>query len=321
MENKKDYMSILRADEVEDFNNLLAICEKTMNMKVTDIAVLAGGLTNKSFTLTFEDGTKAVMRLAGKGTGEYISRAAEKHNSTAVGEKLGIAPKVYYFDADTGSQLAEFIKMPTLHDVDFREDRVILKKAAELLHALHFSGIRFMGDFDPIKGTEDYINILVNMGFEDRYQGFKEIYAMVLRIRDAFKKNPPLSAPLHCDTLAENFMYNGTDMKLIDWEYGAQGDPYYDVSGIMTEDLLDDAACEDLLKFYFGGEPTAEERARVFLNRFLYCTYWSAWSLVQIANGKDRDLYWQYGLDRAILGMQYMSDPKFEGYLKTIESL
>ena len=72
------------------------------------------------------------------------------------------------------------------------------------------------------------------------------------------------------------------------------------------------------MREYFGGEPTDEQRARSAINKFLYCTYWSVWSLVQLANGKEQDVYWQYGLDRAILGKQYMSDPNFERYLTLI---
>ena len=81
---------------------------------------------------------------------------------------------------------------------------------------------------------------------------------------------------------------------------------------------MDDEMTEVWLTSYFGGEPTEEERARVMVNRFLYCTYWSVWSLVQMANGKEREIYWDYGLDRAKLGKAYMSDPKFADYLAII---
>ena len=67
---------------------------------------------------------------------------------------------------------------------------------------------------------------------------------------------------------------------------------------------MDKNAAETWLKAYFGGEPAEEQCARVDVNKFLYCTYWSVWSLVQIANGKEREFYWEYSLHRAKLGLE-----------------
>lgn len=315
--DKKNFWSILQADEITDFMELVDLSERILRRKVAEIEILAGGLTNKSFKLIYEDGFKVVMRLAGKGTGEYINRAAEKYNSTKMGG-LGIAPEVYFFDEKTGSQLAEFVTLPTCHLEDFQENKDVVTKAGQLLRQYHTSGIEFKGAMDPVEGIKEYVAILENKGFTDRYDGWDEIYATVLKIAEAYAKNPPKLGPCHNDVLAENFMYDGEKMILIDWEYGGQNDPYYDAAGPLTENMMNEEMTEVWLNAYFGGEPTEEQRARVMINRFLYCTYWSVWSLVQMANGKDRDLYWQYGLDRAILGKEYMSDPNFEKYLSII---
>lgn len=315
--SKKEFWSILKADEIEDFLELVSLAGKILKKKVTDIEILAGGLTNKSFKLVFEDGLTVVMRLAGRGTGEYINRKAEKNNST-MAAGMGIAPELYFFDADTGSQLVEFVKLPTLHVEDFQKDAAVLQNAAQILKTLHSGGIKFLGAFAPVAGIEDYVKILEQKGFAERFEGWDSIYKNVIRVRDAYAKNPPALAPCHNDTLSENFMFDGKTMMLIDWEYGGMGDPYYDVSGIITENLLDDNATEILLKAYFGGEPTEEQRARIQINKFIYCTYWSVWSLVQIANGKERDFYWEYGLHRAKLGLEYMGHPDFERYLNLL---
>ncbi len=313
-ESKKEFWSILRADEIQDFLELVDLAGKILKKRVADIEILAGGLTNKSFKLTMEDGQLVVMRLAGRGTGEYINRKAEKNNSTKAAG-LGIAPEIYYFDAETGSQLVEFVKLPTMHIEDFQTNTTVITEAGKLLRRLHTSGIKFLGAFDPVKGIIDYVNILEQKGFAERFEGWDKIYKVVQQVDAAYKKNPPPQAPCHNDVLAENFMYDGKTMMLIDWEYGGTGDPYYDVSGAITEDLMDKNATETWLKAYFGGEPTEEQRARVDVNKFLYCTYWSVWSLVQIANGKEREFYWEYGLHRAKLGLEYMSDPNFDKYV------
>lgn len=314
---EKNFWEHLAANEITPFMDLVDLSERILGRKVAEISFLAGGLTNKSFKIVYDDGKKVVMRLAGAGTGEYIDRSAEKYNATKMGG-LGIAPEVYFFDEKTGSQISEFIELPTCHLEDFQKNKDVVSKAAKLVRMYHTSGIQFKGAMDPVQGIKDYVKILEDKGFDERYEGWDEIYATVLKIAAAYEKNPPALGPCHNDVLAENFMYDGTTMKLIDWEYGGQNDPYYDAAGPLTENEMDDEMTEVWLTSYFGGEPTEEERARVMVNRFLYCTYWSVWSLVQMANGKEREIYWDYGLVRAKLGKAYMSDPKFADYLAII---
>jgi thiamine kinase-like enzyme len=155
-ESVNNFWSILRADEISDFMDLLNLAEKILKRKVADIKILAGGLTNKSFKVVFEDGLTVAMRIAGRGTGEYISRKAEKNNST-MAAGMGIAPEVYYFDPETGSQLVEFVKLPTMHIEDFQKNPDVLKNAAQIMKTLHSSGIKFLGAFDPVAGIEDYV--------------------------------------------------------------------------------------------------------------------------------------------------------------------
>ena len=315
--DNKNFWEYLAANEITAFMDLVDLGERILGRKVQDISFLAGGLTNKSFKITYDDGKKVVMRLAGAGTGEYINRAAEKYNATKMGG-LGIAPEVYFFDEKTGSQISEFVTLPTCHLEDFQENKDVVTRAGQLVRRFHTSGIEFKGRLDPIADTYAYIKILEDKNFNERFMYWDEISAMVDRIGAAYAKNPPKLAPCHNDILAENFMYDGKDMILIDWEYGGQNDPYYDAAGPLTENEMNEEMTEVWLKAYFDGEPTEEQRARVMVNRFLYCTYWSVWSLVQMANGKDRDLYWEYGEHRAKLGKEYISDPNFEKYLAMI---
>lgn len=315
--DKKNFWSILRADEITDFMELVDLSERVLEREVADIEIMAGGLTNKSFKVTYDDGLVVIMRLAGKGTSAYIDRSAEKYNSTKMGG-LGIAPEVYFFSEKTGSQLAEFVKLPTLHIEDFQTNKDVVTRAAQTLAKYHNSGIEFKGAMDPVEGIKEYVSLLEKGGFERRYDGFDKVFEVVLKVAEKYAANPPKLGPCHNDVLAENFMYDGDKMVVIDWEYGGQNDPYYDAAGPLTENLMDEEMTEVWLNAYFGGEPTAEQRARVMVNRFLYCTYWSVWSLVQIMNGKEEEVYWPYGEERAVLGLEYMNDPKFAEYLELL---
>ncbi|MDD6154069.1 MAG: choline kinase family protein [Eubacteriales bacterium] len=315
-DDKKNFWSILRADEISKFMELVDLTEKILGEKTQDIEVLQGGLTNKSFKVTLADGHKVVLRMGGAGTGEYINRAGEKHNCIAA-SMLGIAPEVYYFDTRSGCEVTNFVEKPTMHLEDFQNDKAVVEAAAGVLKRLHNCGMKFQGTMDHVQGIKDYAKILEDKKYEERFEGWDEIYDTVLKIDEINKKNPPIIGPIHADTLAENWMWDGNDMTLIDWEYGGVGDIYSDVAGIITEDLLTDEMTDVLLKAYFG-EPTEEQVARVMVDRFVYCEYWSIWSLVQMANGKDPAVYWDYGNDRAQLGLQYMKEEKWDSYIETL---
>ena len=119
-------------------------------------------------------------------------------------------------------------------------------------------------------------------------------------IRAAYAKQPPRRVPCHNDALAENFMLQGEQMRVIDWEYGGMNDGYYDIACVCVENPLD-ARCEDVFfRAYCGGEPSEEAKARLLINKFLVTSHWSTWSLVQICYGKDADFYWEYGRTRAV---------------------
>ena len=134
-------------------------------------------------------------------------------------------------------------------------------------------------------------------------------------IRAAYAKQPPRRVPCHNDALAENFMLQGEQMRVIDWEYGGMNDGYYDIACVCVENPLD-ARCEDVFfRAYCGGEPSEEAKARLLINKFLVTSHWSTWSLVQICYGKDADFYWEYGRTRAVQACSFLDDPSFSSSL------
>ena len=58
-----------------------------------------GGLTNRTYCVTFADGSRIMVRIPGEGTEELIDRADEKV-STELACRLGIDAKLYFFGDD-----------------------------------------------------------------------------------------------------------------------------------------------------------------------------------------------------------------------------
>jgi len=303
--------------DIPGFLSLSNMVMMATGKKVTRIDIMPGGLTNKNFRITLEDGTAIAMRVAGYGTASYIDRPGEKHNASLMAS-IGIAPEIFYYHTETGSQLCEYIDADTMHPEDFNNSEEVLTAAAAIMREYHDSGLQFQSAFNPIAKIMDYLEILKEHNFIEMYEGFEEAMGKLAKIQAAYKENPPKLVPSHNDTLAENFMYNGKVMRVIDWEYGGMNDEFYDVACVIVENELNTEKEHALVSAYVGGEPNEEQKARTLINKFLVNTHWSIWSLVQICYGKDYDFYWEYGLSRANYFNEYMADPNFDRYIELI---
>lgn len=316
-ENVSVFGDVIQPYEIPDFLRLVNLAKTAFSQDIMSIEIMPGGLTNKNFKVGIANGTEIAVRVAGKGTSKYINRPGEKHNASLMAS-IGIAPEVYYYDPATGSQLVEFINADTMHSEDFRTKPDVVVKSAEVMRKYHDSGLEFKGVNNPIAKIKEYVEILKANGFDKRYDNWDRIVEKLGKIEAAYKRNPPKQVPCHNDTLAENFMYDGKVMRVIDWEYGGMGDNFYDMACVFVENPLQREHEELYLNTYFGAEPTEEERARVLINKFLVVSHWSTWSLVQIAYGKDHDFYFEYGRTRSADADEFMNDENFDRYIDLI---
>lgn len=308
--NMSVFGTVIRNEEIADFMRLLNLAREIFKQELTVVEIMPGGLTNKNFRAVTEDGTQIAIRLAGQGTANYINRPGEKHNAGETAG-LGIAPEIYYYDPKTGSQIVEYIDAPTMHPVDFQTRDEVLVKAGAVMRRYHDSGLEFKTSFDPVAKIDEYKAILDEHSYGKRYEGWERMVEALERIRAAYAKQPPRRVPCHNDALAENFMLQGEQMRVIDWEYGGMNDGYYDIACVCVENPLD-AHCEDVFfRAYCGGEPSEEAKARLLINKFLVTSHWSTWSLVQICYGKDAEFYWEYGRTRAVQACSFLDDPSF----------
>lgn len=308
---------IIQNVEIPDFLRLVNLTKTAFAQEIASIEIMPGGLTNKNFKIVIEDNTPIAVRVAGQGTAKYINRPAEKHNASLMAS-MGIAPEIHYYDPKTGSQLCEFIEAETMHPEDFNNNPEVIVKSAEIMRRYHDSGMEFKGHMDPIAKIKEYLKILEENDFDKRYEAWGRIAEKLEKIEAAYTVNPIQLVPCHNDTLAENFMFDGKVMRVIDWEYSGMNDRFYDMSCIFVENLLNKEHEELYLNTYFDGEVTEEVRARVLINKFLVNAHWSTWSLVQIVYGKDHDFYWEYGRTRAVDCDGFMKDPNFDRYIDII---
>lgn len=264
--------------------------------KINVIEILPGGLTNSNYKVTIDNVTYA-LRLAGDGTMEYLDRPAEKLNAGMMAD-IGINAAIVFYDETTGNQVCKYVDdSKTLHIPDFRDGVDYLKKAAKLFRKYHDSGKEFKAEFNPLKETLVYKDLIAQKDY-DFYEGAELMEQKLDEIKAVFDKNPQKLVPSHNDPLCENWLDDKKDFYLIDWEYGGMNQPMFDLGALVLEAELNDDKVRLLLTEYYGREVTDQEYGLLIINMFLCDALWSYWAVLQAANGKSREEYWPYGLNR-----------------------
>lgn len=275
---------------------------------------MQGGVTNKNYKLII-DGCSYAIRIAGAGTENYIDREKEFKNVSQMSE-AGVAPKIYYSDVDTGFQVSEFIEGQTLSEEMIQSDYELLRTAVLTMKKCHNSGAEFYGEFNPIEKINVNLSLLKEKNYNDFFAGWEEIKDIYIEISENYKSQNIKLCPCHNDTLAGNFIGDKNLLKMIDWEYSGMNDPYYDLACFAMENKLSEKMEKQLLIDYNGGNISDKQILRFYENKFITIYYWSVWSLLQIAYGKDRTFYYDYGMER----FKYISDciVKIREYLRKV---
>lgn len=258
-----------------------------------------GGLTNRTYCVEFQDGSRCMVRIPGEGTEELIDRSGERI-STELACRIGIDSKLYYF-GDDGAKVSEFIpNAVTMSAETMREDRRI-RQAAQLLRRLHDSGEDTGVKFEVFDMAAGYEKIIEENNVP-MYPDYAQVKAEVMKIKaqtDAacnIKK-----VPCHNDPLCENWVVSGDDdrMYLIDWEYAGMNDGLWDLADISIEGEYTAENDDLLLSEYFGKTPDQNEH-RHFLAVKLYVDYlWTLWAKTRVPyDGKPMEDWAQERYER-----------------------
>jgi thiamine kinase-like enzyme len=240
------------------------------------ISPLSGGLTNENY-LVEVDGQKYVMRLPGQST-ELLSidRANEVFNTKAAAS-TGIGPKVLEHVAGVDVMVLEFIPGPTMSAKTLQSDRMAARMA-QSFHRLHASP-RFLQDFDMFRLVEYYLRIV------DEHRvtipdGYRDWMPTVGEIERAVAVGALAQAPCHNDLLCENFIDDGTALRIVDYELSGNNDPCFDLGNTAQEAGFDQDLRTSLCQAYFG-KPDPRQLARMNLFALMSDVGWTLWGAIQ----------------------------------------
>jgi thiamine kinase-like enzyme len=274
---------------------------------------LEGGITNRNYSVTL-GARRYVIRVPGKDTDLLgIDRQAEKeaneHAATA-----GVAPAVVAMLKDPACIVTVFIDGRGMEAEELREASSLVE-VARSLRAIHESGVTLPIDFDSFRVVERYAETAAGRGVEIP-GAYERAHEHAGRIEAALSGPEHVPVPCHNDLLAANFLHDGEQIWIFDWEYAGMGDRYFDLGNFSVNNELEEADQADLLEAYFGESPDQRRRATLNLMRFMSDFREAMWGVVQSGVSEldfDFNGYAAKHFDRMLATA---ADPKFETWLE-----
>jgi thiamine kinase-like enzyme len=281
----------------------------------TSVEPLAGGLTNVNYKVASPRGT-FVVRVSGKDTGLLaIDRENEAHNTRCAAETGVGAPFVAWVPEHDALVLeflvGEVMSPATLRDGDH------LPAVARACRRLH-GGPRFLRDFDMFEIQRRYLDVVQARGFRlpERYLEFEP---RVRALETAMRTQPEPTVPCNNDLLAENFIDQRGEMRVIDYEYSGNNEPSFELGNVWSESNLADHQLEVLVAEYYG-EATAARVARCRLWGLMSKYGWTLWGSIQDGiSDLDFD-FWGWAMEKYERALSEFDGPDFERLLEDVRT-
>jgi thiamine kinase-like enzyme len=242
----------------------------------TTISPLSGGLTNENYLVECE-GRRYVLRLPGQST-ELLSidRENEVYNTKAAAS-TGIAPKVLEHVGGLDVMVLEFIDGKTM-SARTLQSAPMTARMAQSFHRLH-AAPRFLRDFNMFRLIDYYLGIVEEHGVEipDGYRDWLGTIADIERATGVATLPP---APCHNDLLCENFIDDGSALRIVDYELSGNNDPCFDLGNTAQEAEFDQDLRGALCEAYFG-KLDRRQLARMNLFALMSDVGWTLWGAIQ----------------------------------------
>lgn len=274
------------------------------------VAPLPGGITNLNYRVDAA-GKSYVVRIPGRETERLGIDRRREHACARAASASGVAPFVAAFFEDAGVLVTEHVGGHEPGEDVLRAPQT-LGRVAVALRRYH-TGMAFPGTFSPFRTVREYGAVAGRYGAPlparfDWMMTHAEDIEAALGV-------PRVAQPCHNDLLPANFLDDGDRLWIIDWEYAAMGDVFFDLGNFAAHLELPDAAENTLLRAYFG-TVTPHAVARVKLMKIVSDLREALWAMVQLTTSALDYDFAEYGRKHFARCADGLQDSRFSMWLQ-----
>jgi thiamine kinase-like enzyme len=242
---------------------------------------LPGGITNLNYRVDL-GGQAFVVRIPGEDSEHLGINRRREHACNEAAHGAGVAPAIEAFFEDAGVLITHFVPGRGLAEEEMHDPRT-LSRVARALRRYH-TGAEFPGIFSPFRTVRDYLAFAAPRG-APLPERFDWMLAQADRLEAALGTPAP-PRPCHNDLLLANWIDDGERLWIIDWEYAAMGDLFFDLGNFAVHLQLTDAEERALLRAYLGVSSDADVPpppvARLKLMKIISDLREAMWAMVQV---------------------------------------
>ncbi|MBJ7449571.1 MAG: phosphotransferase [Parachlamydiales bacterium] len=223
-----------------------------------------GGATNHNYILKWGS-QYYFLRLGGDVS--YLGIDLQKEYLIAkTVETLNISPKPLLYLPDQKILVTEFIPL---------KKEATVPRVIQSIKKLHDSAVVFPWQSTPFEIIKNYIDQLKTADVVLP----SVVNTLLIPLVEKLERTLILEiAPCHLDLHKGNFIDDGHHVWLIDWEYAAMSDPYFDLATWCSADFFSDQQMKDLVLMYDGDNA---RESYLYSMRFLADVRWMLWAYLQ----------------------------------------
>lgn len=277
-----------------------------------EVAPLGGGITNLNFRVRAHGGNY-VVRIPGKDSTRLGIDRERERACTVAAAASGVSPEVAAFFEDAGVLVTRFVDGRALSAEEIVRPEM-LRRVARTIRRYH-GGSVFPGTFSPFRAVEEYLAFAGPRGapLPERFDWMMQ----QARRLEAALGDPPVLRPCHNDLLLANWLDDGRRLWLLDWEYAAMGDLFFDLGNFAVHHQLSDEAELTLVGAYFGSGLSGLEHAlaRLKLMKMISDLRESMWAMVQVTISELDYDFMAYGKKHFDRYVSQLMAPRLETWL------
>ena len=237
------------------------------------------GFTNFNFLVHVAEQDRTYFaKVVGPNTEVFINRKVA-HEAAVLSSDCGVGPIIAQYVEEDNFEVYDFLTGFRNCTITDMLDPEISERVMEAYAKIH-SGTPLSATKTGFQQIREHARQM-REAEADSPPDFDDLLVRMERAEAALVSSGMVMVPCFNDCYVTNYMVNDSnELKIVDWEYGANNDPYWDLASYYFECFADAHARNRLLKVY---KPDAgvKEAARVTLYMPLVCFKWGLWASLQ----------------------------------------
>jgi len=238
-----------------------------------------GGLTNVNWKIRVqEDGANYFLKIPGSGTDVFIDRALA-HEAAVKVAATGHAPKLLHYIEEDDIEVHEFLEGFRSCNVGDLMDGVIRANVVRAYRDIHQT--------QTLSRTKTGFEQMAERLAQTKAYGgplprdLDYLLWQCGRAEQAVTAAGMSLCACYNDAYVTNYMVDSEkNIKIIDWEYGSNNDPYWDLAVFSLENFFSRDVIREVLEIHDGACTPAAE-ARIHLYGAVAGVTWGLWAALQ----------------------------------------